>query len=61
MKKKFSNLQKEIHEQKDEIAALFQDKKDRRDHREPGEGHRGLKKEIRERDETIGIRRSTTT
>ena len=55
MKKKFSNLQKEIHEQKDEIAALFQDKKDLYATIASLEKDiAGLKKEIRERDETIG-------
>jgi len=55
MRKKFTALQKDIEDQKDEINGLFQNKKNLHEHIASLEKDiAGLKKEIRERDETIG-------
>ena len=55
MRKKFTALQKDIEDQKDEIQGLFDDKKELHEHIASLEKDiAGLKKEIRERDETIG-------
>jgi len=55
MRKKFTALQKDIEDQKDEINGLFQSKKALHEHIASLEKDiAGLKKEIRERDETIG-------
>lgn len=55
MRKKFTALQKDIEDQKDEISGLFQNKKALHEHIGSLEKDiAGLKKEIRERDETIG-------
>ena len=55
MRKKFTALQKEIEDSKDEINSLFQIKKSLHEHIASLEKDiAGLKKEIRERDETIG-------
>lgn len=55
MRKKFTALQKDIEDQKDEINGLFQNKKALHEHIGSLEKDiAGLKKEIRERDETIG-------
>ena len=55
MRKKFTALQKDIEDQKDEIQSLFDDKKALHEHIASLEKDiQGLKKEIRERDETIG-------
>ena len=55
MRRKFTALQKDIEDQKDEINALFQSKKALHEHIASLEKDvAGLKKEIRERDETIG-------
>ena len=55
MRKKFTALQKDIEDQKDEISGLFHNKKALHEHIGSLEKDiAGLKKEIRERDETIG-------
>lgn len=55
MRKKFTALQKEIEDQKEDISELFQKKKADLEHITSLEKDiQGLKKEIRERDETIG-------
>ena len=57
MRKKFTALQKDIEHQKDEISGLFQNKKALHEHILSLERDiLGLKKEIRERDETIGYK-----
>ena len=55
MRKKFTALQKDIEDQKDEISGLFHNKKALHEHIGSLEKDiASLKKEIRERDETIG-------
>ena len=55
MRKKFTALQKDIEDQKDDISSLVQNKKNLYEHIASLEKDiAGLKKEIRERDETIG-------
>ena len=55
MRKKFTALQKDIEDQKEEIRQLFNNKKALHEHIASLEKDiAGLKKEIRERDETIG-------
>ena len=62
MRKKFTALQKEIEDSKDEINSLFQIKKSLHEHIASLEKDiAGLKKEIRERDETIGSTLATLT
>ena len=55
MRKKFTALQKDIEDQKDTIQGLYENKKQLHEHIASLEKDiQGLKKEIRERDETIG-------